>query len=212
MECMTSLNVTAESGMRRRFLVSKLGSFGQRNATRCGLRWVEMLKTRDQFKEATTVYFRISGEEPYINLSSLEQASYCYLFAKPPMLRKYGFHLVLSGDLYKKCDQKIMKKYNLREKVQGQHQTYALGIKEVWEIDSKVITKFTQLTPQERTKRKLESFEAVKKTFKKLNHDVNIQDFLGSRYEEKRWVPKDGKPMSPSRVIEEKGFYAMAKT
>ncbi|CAL5435950.1 unnamed protein product [Camellia sinensis] len=31
---------------------------------------------------------------------------------------------------------KIMKKYNLREKVQGQHQTYALGIKEVCEIDS----------------------------------------------------------------------------
>ncbi|KAF5952326.1 hypothetical protein HYC85_010270 [Camellia sinensis] len=27
--------------------------------------------------------------------------------------------------------QKIMKKYNLREKVQGQHQTYTLGIKEV---------------------------------------------------------------------------------
>ncbi|GMQ09108.1 hypothetical protein CsSME_00052587 [Camellia sinensis var. sinensis] len=26
--------------------------------------------------------------------------------------------------------EKIMKKYNLREKVQGQHQTYALGIKE----------------------------------------------------------------------------------
>lgn len=27
--------------------------------------------------------------------------------------------------------QKIIKKYNLREKVQGQHQTYALGLKEV---------------------------------------------------------------------------------
>ncbi|KAI8030843.1 hypothetical protein LOK49_LG01G02474 [Camellia lanceoleosa] len=40
----------------------KLGSSGQRNATRCGLWWVEMLKTRDQFKEAATVYFRISGE------------------------------------------------------------------------------------------------------------------------------------------------------
>ncbi|KAI8029446.1 Agamous-like MADS-box protein AGL65 [Camellia lanceoleosa] len=256
-----------------------------------------MLKTRDRFKEATTVYFVFLVRNPYINLSSLEQASYCYLFTKPPMLRKYGFHLVLSGDLYKKCDQmkhairtyrgaltvfkgtkwshigimfisileilamvstifcpilcsltsknfilfshmqKIMKKYNLREKVQGQHQTYALGIKEVWEIDSskhepghkrrscrrspiplplgtlgwpflgetisfiscaysdhpetfmdrrrdinieEVITKFTQLTPQERTKRKLESLEALKKTFKKLNHDVNIQDFLGS--------------------------------
>ncbi|XP_070005618.1 electron transfer flavoprotein-ubiquinone oxidoreductase, mitochondrial isoform X2 [Nicotiana sylvestris] len=31
--------------------------------------------------------------------------------------------------------EKVIKKYNLREKGQGQHQTYALGIKEVWEID-----------------------------------------------------------------------------
>ncbi|MQM03195.1 hypothetical protein Taro_035971 [Colocasia esculenta] len=43
-----------------------------------------------------------------------------------------------------------------------------------------VISKFAQLTPQERAKRKLESLEALKKTFKKLDHDVNIQDFLGS--------------------------------
>ncbi|KAF5934122.1 hypothetical protein HYC85_030293 [Camellia sinensis] len=38
-----------------------------------------------------------------------------------------------------------------------------------------VITKSAQLTPQERTKS-----SAPKKTFKKLDHDVNIQDFLGS--------------------------------
>ncbi|KAJ8755435.1 hypothetical protein K2173_019233 [Erythroxylum novogranatense] len=31
--------------------------------------------------------------------------------------------------------EKIIKKYGLREKVHAQHQTYALGIKEVWEID-----------------------------------------------------------------------------
>lgn len=31
--------------------------------------------------------------------------------------------------------EKIMKKYNLREKRHAQHQTYALGIKEVWEIE-----------------------------------------------------------------------------
>ncbi|KAI4340109.1 hypothetical protein MLD38_024978 [Melastoma candidum] len=43
-----------------------------------------------------------------------------------------------------------------------------------------VITKFAQLTPQERAKRKLESLEALKKTFKKLDHDVNIPDFLGA--------------------------------
>lgn len=43
-----------------------------------------------------------------------------------------------------------------------------------------VIAKFSQLTPQERAKRKLESLEALRKTFKKLDHDVNIQDFLGA--------------------------------
>ncbi|KAF7806205.1 agamous-like MADS-box protein AGL65 isoform X1 [Senna tora] len=43
-----------------------------------------------------------------------------------------------------------------------------------------VIEKFAQLSPQERAKRKLESLEALKKTFKKLDHDVKIQDFLGS--------------------------------
>ncbi|XP_057813853.2 agamous-like MADS-box protein AGL65 isoform X2 [Cryptomeria japonica] len=43
-----------------------------------------------------------------------------------------------------------------------------------------VIARFAQLTPQERAKRKLESLEALKKTFKKLGHDVNIEDFLGA--------------------------------
>ncbi|XP_043723895.1 agamous-like MADS-box protein AGL30 isoform X2 [Telopea speciosissima] len=43
-----------------------------------------------------------------------------------------------------------------------------------------VIAKFAQLTPQERAKRKLESLEALKKTFKKLDHEVNILDFLGT--------------------------------
>ncbi|KAF5728802.1 electron transfer flavoprotein-ubiquinone oxidoreductase mitochondrial [Tripterygium wilfordii] len=31
--------------------------------------------------------------------------------------------------------EKVMKKFKLREKINAQHQTYALGIKEVWEID-----------------------------------------------------------------------------
>ncbi|KAI4369129.1 hypothetical protein MLD38_017613 [Melastoma candidum] len=80
-------------------------SGGNQSATRCGLWWVEMLKTRDQFKEAAAVYFRITGEEPLHSAVMLEQASYCYLFSEPPMLRKYGFHLILSGNQYKKCDQ-----------------------------------------------------------------------------------------------------------
>ncbi|GLT60810.1 hypothetical protein SLA2020_335590 [Shorea laevis] len=44
-------------------------------------------------------------EEPLHSAVMLEQASYCYLLSKPPMLRKFGFHLVLCGDRYKKCDQ-----------------------------------------------------------------------------------------------------------
>ncbi|KAM7269154.1 hypothetical protein ACFE04_024651 [Oxalis oulophora] len=43
-----------------------------------------------------------------------------------------------------------------------------------------VVAKFAQLTPQERSKRKLESLEALRKTFKKLDHDVNIEEFLGA--------------------------------
>ncbi|KAI3471884.1 hypothetical protein Pfo_028572 [Paulownia fortunei] len=94
----------------------KIGSSGGRNVTRCGIWWAEMLKARDQFKDAAGVYFRISGEVMPIIMKikligtlhsavMLEQASYCFLLSTPTMLRKYGFHLVLSGDLYKKCDQ-----------------------------------------------------------------------------------------------------------
>ncbi|XP_039032834.1 agamous-like MADS-box protein AGL30 [Hibiscus syriacus] len=43
-----------------------------------------------------------------------------------------------------------------------------------------IIEKFAQLTPQERAKRKLESLEALKKTFKKLDHDVNIHEYLAT--------------------------------
>ncbi|RWW63303.1 hypothetical protein BHE74_00029517 [Ensete ventricosum] len=58
-----------------------------------------------------------------------------------------------------------------------------------------VVARFAQVSQQEREKRhariligfkcvslKLESLEALKKTFKKLDHNVDIQEFLGSRY------------------------------
>lgn len=83
----------------------RLGSQGQQNATRCGLWWAGMLKARDEYKEAATVFFRVSGEEPLQSAVMLEQASYCYLFSVPFMFRKYGFHLVLSGNSYEKCGQ-----------------------------------------------------------------------------------------------------------
>ncbi|KAG9443300.1 hypothetical protein H6P81_014640 [Aristolochia fimbriata] len=86
----------------------RIGSSGQRNATRCGLWWVEMLKAWGQFKEAAGVYFRISSEERPLHAAvMLEQSSYCYLYASPPMLRKYGFHLVLAGSRYEITEQRM---------------------------------------------------------------------------------------------------------
>ncbi|XP_038903483.1 trafficking protein particle complex subunit 8 isoform X2 [Benincasa hispida] len=83
----------------------KMGPSGHLNATRCGLWSAEMLKAREQYREAAAVYFRICNEEPLHSAVMLEQASYCYLLSKPPLIRKYGFHLVLSGDHYKRMDQ-----------------------------------------------------------------------------------------------------------
>ncbi|RLN41220.1 trafficking protein particle complex subunit 8 [Panicum miliaceum] len=85
----------------------RIGSSGQRNATRCGLWWAEMLKTRGQYREASSVYFRVSNEEPSLHSAILlEQAASCYLLSSPPMLRKYGFHLILAGNSYYMSDQK----------------------------------------------------------------------------------------------------------
>ncbi|XXG85723.1 hypothetical protein AAC387_Pa11g0756 [Persea americana] len=85
----------------------KIGSSGKRYATRCGLWWAEMLKAWGLYREAASVYFCISNEEPRLHAAVfLEQSSYCYLFSKPPMLRKYGFHLVLAGSRYDLSDQR----------------------------------------------------------------------------------------------------------
>ncbi|XP_012839361.1 PREDICTED: agamous-like MADS-box protein AGL12 isoform X1 [Erythranthe guttata] len=41
-----------------------------------------------------------------------------------------------------------------------------------------MITKYAQLTPKERAKRRLESLETLKRNFKKLDQDVDIEEFL----------------------------------
>ncbi|CAL5355051.1 unnamed protein product [Camellia sinensis] len=46
-----------------------------------------------------------------------------------------------------------------------------------------IIERFAELTPQERAKRKLESFDALKRSYRKSDHNVNVQDFFGSSYE-----------------------------
>ncbi|KAL0355807.1 UNVERIFIED_CONTAM: Agamous-like MADS-box protein, partial [Sesamum radiatum] len=41
-----------------------------------------------------------------------------------------------------------------------------------------MIAKYAQLTPKERAKRRLESLETLKRNFKKLDQDVDIEEFL----------------------------------
>ncbi|KAG6534243.1 hypothetical protein ZIOFF_008129 [Zingiber officinale] len=49
----------------------------------------------------------VAFQEPSLHAAvMLEQASYFYLLSIPPMLRKYGFHLVLSGNRYYISDQR----------------------------------------------------------------------------------------------------------
>ncbi|XP_042952158.1 agamous-like MADS-box protein AGL65 [Carya illinoinensis] len=52
---------------------------------------------------------------------------------------------------------------------QGEHKNF-----------EEVIAKYAHITPHERAKRKLENLEVIKKTFNKLDHDVNIENFMGS--------------------------------
>ncbi|MCO5560999.1 hypothetical protein L7F22_014619 [Adiantum nelumboides] len=98
----------AELSMESAFSTyQKLVPFGQRYSTRCGLWWAEMHKARGQYKEAASVYFRAGTEEPHLRAGIfLEQAAYCYLRATPPMMRKYGFYLVLAANRYNVCGQK----------------------------------------------------------------------------------------------------------
>ncbi|KAJ7523216.1 hypothetical protein O6H91_18G041600 [Diphasiastrum complanatum] len=95
----------AETCMDAAFIsYQKSGPVAARHSTRCALWWAEIHKARGQYREAAGVLFRAATEmEKEATLRAgvlLEQAAYCYLRSTPPMLRKYGFHLVLAGNRY----------------------------------------------------------------------------------------------------------------
>ncbi|XP_057499868.1 uncharacterized protein LOC130784041 isoform X1 [Actinidia eriantha] len=46
----------------------------------------------------------------------------------------------------------------------------------------RTIARLAELTPQERVKRKVDTFEALKRTYKKSDHNVNGQDFFAASY------------------------------
>ncbi|XP_059098222.1 trafficking protein particle complex subunit 8-like [Tigriopus californicus] len=65
------------------------------------------LKFQGLFLEAAGSYIRLTNETKDLRSSLLlEQAAYCYLLASPPSIRKYAFHIILSGYRFSKSGQK----------------------------------------------------------------------------------------------------------
>lgn len=93
-------------------ILQKVGGSTTKYAIRTSIWLAEMHKARAQFREGAGVLFRaamlkVEGGQG-VSLRAgvlLEQAAYCFLRVSPPMLRKYGFHLVLAGNRYTVCSQ-----------------------------------------------------------------------------------------------------------
>lgn len=85
----------------------------QQFATRSTLLSTECLKSRAQYGDAAKQLLRMTSEDSDLRSALLlEQAAFCYLQAsKPPMLRKFSFHMVLAGHRFNKAGQK---KHSLR--------------------------------------------------------------------------------------------------
>lgn len=83
------------------------------------------MKSRAHYGDAAKQLLRMTSEDSDLRSALLlEQAAFCYLQAsKPPMLRKFSFHMVLAGHRFNKAGQK---KHSLRCYQQAYQVTYPL--------------------------------------------------------------------------------------
>ncbi|CAO3654024.1 unnamed protein product [Mucor hiemalis] len=78
------------------------------HATRTTVVYYELLKWRNMWKDVPTALVRMTGEDSDLRSGLfLEQAAHCFLRANKPMVRKYGFHLVMAGHRYGKASQRL---------------------------------------------------------------------------------------------------------
>ncbi|KAI7886863.1 ER-golgi trafficking TRAPP I complex 85 kDa subunit-domain-containing protein [Mucor mucedo] len=78
------------------------------HATRTTIVYYELLKARQMWKDVPTALVRMTGEDSDLRSGLfLEQAAHCFLRASKPMVRKYGFHLVMAGHRYGKSSQRL---------------------------------------------------------------------------------------------------------
>ncbi|XP_043229133.1 trafficking protein particle complex subunit 8-like isoform X2 [Amphibalanus amphitrite] len=76
-------------------------------ALRATLFSTECLKDRAQFTEAALQFIRLTAEDADLKSALLlEQAAHCFLNSQPPALRKYAFHMILSGHRFSKAGQR----------------------------------------------------------------------------------------------------------
>ncbi|CAG5114906.1 unnamed protein product [Candidula unifasciata] len=81
-------------------------------ATRATLTSTEALKKRAMYNEAAMQFLKMTSEDSDLTSALfLEQAAHCFLALKTPMVRKYSFHMILSGHRFNKAGQR---KHSLR--------------------------------------------------------------------------------------------------
>lgn len=76
------------------------------HATRTTVMYYELLKIHRMWKEVPTALVRMTGEDSDLRSALfLEQAAHCFLRTPRPMVRKYGFHVVMAAHRYSKAQQ-----------------------------------------------------------------------------------------------------------
>ncbi|XP_028817485.1 LOW QUALITY PROTEIN: trafficking protein particle complex subunit 8 [Denticeps clupeoides] len=76
-------------------------------AERCALLSSEVLKSQAKYSEAATLLIKMTSEDSDLRSALLlEQAAHCFINMRNPMVRKFAFHMILSGHRYSKAGQR----------------------------------------------------------------------------------------------------------
>ncbi|XP_035380054.1 trafficking protein particle complex subunit 8 isoform X1 [Electrophorus electricus] len=76
-------------------------------AERCALFSAEVLKSQVKYSEAAALLIKMTSEDSDLRSALLlEQAAHCFINMRSPMVRKFAFHMILSGHRFSKAGQK----------------------------------------------------------------------------------------------------------
>ncbi|XP_062858255.1 trafficking protein particle complex subunit 8 isoform X2 [Trichomycterus rosablanca] len=76
-------------------------------AERCALLSAEVLKSQAKYSDAAALLIKMTSEDSDLRSALLlEQAAYCFINMRSPMVRKFAFHMILSGHRFSKAGQK----------------------------------------------------------------------------------------------------------